>query len=162
MYIFVASEANISRPVVTCMMKPAQAQGRNLFASFVTGSSRNVSPIKRKSKIDVPPTSRMIPKICTVSITGNSHRDSLMAEPTDVSSSQWHITEMRCILLVLTVYDQVDQFCRTHCGHTLTLARVMGKMWSAPVKLPGSRVCHCLQYPDYLETFFACRSSYYR
>jgi len=56
-YIFVASEENISNPVVICMMKPAQAQGRNRWASLVTGSSEMSVP-SGADPIDVPPTAK--------------------------------------------------------------------------------------------------------
>src|SRR5882757_3642729 len=78
-------------------MKPAQAQGKKRFASLDTGSSRNVRPIRRRSRMDVPPTSKMIPKMCTVSIIGNSHSESRTDEPTAVCSSHSHIAYKKCI-----------------------------------------------------------------
>jgi len=62
-YIFAASEANIRNPVITCTIKPNHAHGKKRFASWLTGSSRKVSPMRRKSRIEVAPTSEIMPKI---------------------------------------------------------------------------------------------------
>ncbi len=78
-YILAASEANIEKPVDTCTTKPNQAQGKNRLASLETLSSRKVSPMRRKSRMEVDPTSEMIPKIWTVSIIGKSHDESRIA-----------------------------------------------------------------------------------
>src|ERR1700679_3887793 len=82
-------------------MKPKKAQGRNLFASFETGSSRNVRPISLRSRIEVDPTSEMIPKICNVSMIGNSHDESRIAVPQPVCCSQRQIPITPCIHALL-------------------------------------------------------------
>src|ERR1700722_5345027 len=92
-YIFAASELNIRMPVITCTIKPNHAQGRKRFASFDTGSSRNVNPMRRRSRMDVAPTSEMMPKMCKVSMTGNNQMESRIAAPIDVWSS--HLQKVR-------------------------------------------------------------------
>src|ERR1700688_2974003 len=96
------------------MMKPAQAQGRNLRASLETDSSRNVRPINRRSRIDVPPTNRMIPNICTVSMTGNNHNELRTAAPTGVFSSHAQMETIKCISLILDVHHSGWTYRVTH------------------------------------------------
>src|ERR1700752_3360199 len=99
------------------MRKPPQAQGRKRFASLDTGSSRNVNPMRRRSRMEGAPTRQIMPKIWIVSMTGKSQRESRTAVPTGVCSSHSQNARTKCISLVLALNDWVLQPRRLGNAH---------------------------------------------